>query len=104
MNFSSRLMEAMSRKGMNQKELASMADVPQGAISTYCNGKGKPSSEVLYRLSKALSVSMEWLLSGEVPSHRDPSREDEHWKDRALSAEDKLKRIKSALTGVVKKI
>ena len=104
MNFSHRLLEALVRKGINQKELSDIANVPQGAISNYCNDKGLPSSEVLHRLSKALSVSMEWLISGENSHHNDPSGKDTHWRDRALQAEEKLKMLKSAMTGWLKKI
>ena len=104
MNFSHRLMDAMVRQGINQKELSEIASVPQGAISNYCNDKGMPSSDVLYRLSKALSVSMEWLISGESTQHNDPSHQDTHWRDSALNAEEKLKMLKSAMTGWLKKI
>lgn len=102
MNFSYRLADAMSRKGLNQKELAMMADIPQGAISNYCNGKGMPSSEVLFRLSRALSVSMEWLVSGEAANL--PCKADSQWKNRALDAEEKLHRLKIAMSDWIKKI
>ena len=104
MNFSHRLMEAMVRKGINQKELSEIASVPQGAISNYCNEKGMPSSEVLYRLSNALEVSMEWLISGETSRTKDPAPQDNHWRDRALKSEEKLKMLKSAMQGWLKKI
>ena len=104
MNFSHRLMEAMVRQGVNQKELSEIANVPQGAISNYCNDKGMPSSEVLFRLSKALSVSMEWLIAGETSQHNDPTGQDNHRRDRALQSEEKLKMLKSAMTGWLKKI
>lgn len=104
MNFSHRLMEAMVRKGLNQKELSKIADIPQGAISNYCNDKGMPSSEVLYRLSKALSVSMEWLIAGASSQYNDPSGHDTHWRDRALKAEDKLDQIKGSMQAWLKKI
>lgn len=104
MNFSHRLMEAMVRKGINQKELSEIASVPQGAISNYCNDKGMPSSEVLYRLSKALDVSMEWLIAGETIQYNDPSGQDTHWRDRALQSEEKLKMLKAAMSAWMKKI
>lgn len=104
MNFSHRLMEAMVRQGFNQKELSEIANVPQGAISNYCNDKGMPSSEVLYRLSKALSVSMEWLIAGESSQYNDPSGHDTHWRDRALKAEDKLEQLKGSMQAWLKKI
>ena len=104
MNFSHRLMEAMVRKGLNQKELANICSIPQGAISNYCNDKTAPSSEALYKLSKALDVSMEWLISGDSNSPKDiQSSSDTHWRDRALKAEEKLSMLKAAMTGWLKK-
>lgn len=52
-------------RNFTQADLAARADVSQGTLSRYLNGKASPKAEELLRISKALGVSMEWLLTGE---------------------------------------
>lgn len=63
-NFASTLRVTMASQGFTQLSLAKKTGIKQSAISTYCQGKGLPNVESLYLLSKALSVSMEFLLTG----------------------------------------
>ena len=60
----------MHAAAVTQNELAEKAGVSQGAISRYLNDKAAPRAEELHRLSVALGVSMERLLTGQgsVPS------------------------------------
>ena len=62
-----------------------------------------PSSEVLYRLSKALEVSMEWLISGETSRTKDPAPQDNHWRDRALKSEEEAEDAEISHAGVAEK-
>lgn len=80
-----------------------MANVPQGAISTYCNEKGLPSSDALLRIAQALGVSMDWLMTGD-PSPKKAVKENNHWRDRALRAEEKIKIIKIGLERILKNL
>lgn len=107
MNFSLRLMEAMAKKSLKQKELSELSNVPQGAISNYCNDKGLPSVEGLYRLAKSLDVSMEWLLGiDDAPlyeHHANQNSDNIYWKERAKTAEQKLDALKKGLAVWLKK-
>lgn len=52
------------RKGYTQEQLAEFADVSPQLISTAENGTRTISADKLYRISKALGVSSDYLLSG----------------------------------------
>lgn len=54
-----------SRFDGNQRALATEADVSPQAVHTYLNRGRIPKAEELYRLSRALGVTMEYLLTGE---------------------------------------
>ena len=55
----------MQARNFTQAQLAEAADTTQTTISRYLCGKASPKAEELFRISKVLGVSMEWLLSGE---------------------------------------
>lgn len=59
--FSLRLSKAISNKSLTQKELSIMTSIAQSAISKYLSGKGLPRTIELYKLSKVLGVSMDYL-------------------------------------------
>jgi transcriptional regulator with XRE-family HTH domain len=67
MHFGIFLKTAMQSCKVTQAELATRSDVSQGAISRYLNGKASPKAEELLRISQALGVSMEFLLTGAGP-------------------------------------
>jgi plasmid maintenance system antidote protein VapI len=57
--------EILSQRGMTKYRLAKTSDVPHTTINDICSGKTKIekcSAETLYKLSKALGVSMESLF------------------------------------------
>ncbi len=53
------------RKGYTQEQLAELSDVSPQLISTAENGIRTISAEKLFRISQALGVSSDYLLSGE---------------------------------------
>ena len=56
--------ELIKRKNMTKYRLAVDADIPHATLSDICSGKTnllKCSSETVYKLAKALDVTMEWL-------------------------------------------
>ena len=53
------------RRGYTQEQLAELADVSPQLISTAETGARTISSEKLYRISNALGVSADYLLTGE---------------------------------------
>lgn len=65
--FAMILDDFMEEKGMSRYRLAITAGVPHATLNDLCNGKTKLercSAETLYKLSKALNVSMEQLMEG----------------------------------------
>lgn len=56
----------MKSRGWKGVDLASASDVTPTSVSRYLGGKAEPRAAELYRLAKALDVSMEWLLTGET--------------------------------------
>ena len=57
-----RLAECRKRKGLEQRVLAIMANVPAPSISHFERGRRKPSVENLVKLADALTVSVDYLL------------------------------------------
>lgn len=61
--FSSRLTEAIDRRGVSQKWLATKADTTEATISRYLNDKTSPAIiPILGRIAKALDVSSDFLI------------------------------------------
>lgn len=108
MNFSLRLTQALASKSLTQKELSILTKIPQSAISNYCAGKSLPNVEGLYKLSKALDMSMEWFMedkdikeSEHKPVH---SSDTDYWRHKAKTAEEKLEMLKASLGGLLNNI
>ena len=62
-NLADNLRYLRSQRGVTQARLAKQADVPRSTIATLEVGDGNPTLAVLARLSLALQVSIEELLS-----------------------------------------
>lgn len=69
--FSEKLQEAINAKGWTQKELEGASGINQGSISNYLRGARQPTATQLFRLSWALGVSMEWLMTGRESDWQD---------------------------------
>lgn len=104
--FSLRLLEAMKSKGLTQKELADSAGITQAAVSRYLREENAPRASELGALAIALNVSMDWLWgrSNDQEENSTPHHDLENWKMRAIKSEEKLKMLKSAMQGWMKKI
>lgn len=57
MDFSTRLRELRTEKGISQKKLADLAGISQASIFYWEKGTRKPKLEQLYRIASALGVS-----------------------------------------------
>lgn len=90
LNFSARFSEAIGKIGIKQKELAKQVNISEPTLSKYKSGTRVPDTEELYRLANFFNVSMDWLMGGGVSGDETP------WKKRALDAEEKLEKYKSA--------
>lgn len=64
MDFKFVLKDLREQKGLSQAELANIVGVSQGVISQYERGDRKPTNEIHSKLSKALGVSMDYLMNG----------------------------------------
>ncbi len=61
-----RITQRRKQRNMTQEELAELVDVTPQMISSAELGKKGLRPENLYKISKALNVSADYLLSGEV--------------------------------------
>lgn len=62
--FSDRLKHARDIAGMTQQQLAEIVGVSRPQLANLETGRGDASVPVLIGLSGALSVSIDWLLTG----------------------------------------
>lgn len=69
--FRNRLIAAMEIRGMRQVDLAEKSGLPKAQISQYKNGKYEPMQDALYKLAKALSVNVAWLMGHDAPMEID---------------------------------
>lgn len=98
--FCLRLLETMARRSLNQKELADLTDLSQGAVSKYLRGQALPKSLELYKLSKALGVTMEWLLGDDGS----PPTDESYWRREAERLKTKLHIAVNQLESVLKSL
>ena len=64
--FQKRLIQAMEIRNMRQVDLARKSGLPKAQISQYQSGKYEAMQDALYKLAKALSVNVEWLMGHDV--------------------------------------
>ncbi|MBR1979206.1 MAG: helix-turn-helix transcriptional regulator [Akkermansia sp.] len=105
--FCERLALLTTRASLIQMQLCDIAKISQGAIIDYLKGKSEPKAEALYRLSRAFSVTMEWLWGIETvtagsettatPISPLPSA-------RETLLESKLRMATSALASILKEL
>lgn len=70
-----RIKSALDSKGLKQIDACKKANISKNAISNYINGNRVPDTTSLYKLSKLLNVSMEWLLTGDILSDNNVSED-----------------------------
>ena len=63
MDFAKRLKELRASRGLTQDDLARELNLVKSSISTYENGKRKPSFEVLEAIADYINVNMDTLYS-----------------------------------------
>lgn len=59
-----RIKEKQLEHGYKQKEIIEKTGISKAAISNYVNGNRIPDTEAALKLSIALDISIEWLLTG----------------------------------------
>ncbi len=68
--FKDRINEALEIRKMKAADLAKLSGVNEGAISQYRIGAYEATQRTLDKLSKALNVSVPWLMGYDVPMDR----------------------------------
>jgi len=69
-DFADRLITLLTEAGLRPSDLASRADIPLEVVEACLKGE-LPDALSLYRIAKALDVTMEWLLAGGISLHED---------------------------------
>lgn len=64
-NIGVRISEKMDELDLKQVDICRITGISKNAISNYVNGNRVPDTMAVYKLSKALKVSIEWILTGE---------------------------------------
>ena len=62
-SFGNFLHELRSRRGLTQYQLGTLVGVSDKAVSKWENGSSKPQSNILYKLSEVLGISVDELLT-----------------------------------------
>lgn len=75
--------------GLSQAELASRLQVSPSALGMYEQGRREPSADTLVRLSRELSVTTDYLLTGK-PAERETEKLDELLLGRIRAADQRL--------------
>ncbi|MCH1670742.1 MULTISPECIES: helix-turn-helix domain-containing protein [Bacteria] len=80
-NYSSRLKQIMSERGLRQVDILNMSipyqkklgiTMTKSHLSQYVNGKSNPDQNRIYLLSKTLDVNEPWLMGFDVSEKRIP--------------------------------
>lgn len=65
--FADRLRQEIDYLGLTRKELASKANIKQRALDMYLGTQASmPPADVAVRLARALNVTVEYLVTGEI--------------------------------------
>lgn len=78
-DLGTRLKISRKRKGLSQKEAADKLNISNAVLSNYERNKRDPDTEILKKMAKLYSVSVDYLLgltNNAIPS----DNEDEFWK------------------------
>lgn len=62
MRWKEKVIELMTTKNMNQKDLSKLSGITETSISRYLNGTQRPRIDVLLNFARALEVNVEYLL------------------------------------------
>jgi transcriptional regulator with XRE-family HTH domain len=70
-------------QGLKQGDLAKLAGISQGSLSELEGGQSKqPAGDTLMRLSKALRVHPNWVITGKKPKHFDYGFDMDKWEEK----------------------
>lgn len=69
-DFSTRLREAIERRGVTAADLSRETQISTSAISRYLKGEFTPKQDKMHALAVSLRVSPSWLMGYDVPINR----------------------------------
>lgn len=69
-DFSTRLREAIERRGVTAADLSRETQISTSAISRYLKGEFTPKQDKMHALAVSLRVSPAWLMGYDVPINR----------------------------------
>lgn len=101
--FVSRFLGLLKDNSLTQSELSKIVKISQATISAYSLGKTTPKSEELCRIASYFGVSMDYLWGvSDIPIQATDTAniQESEWQQRAQTAEQKLKHLKSLLADV----
>jgi transcriptional regulator with XRE-family HTH domain len=64
--ISNRIINALNRTGISQRQLADATGMTEVSISRYVKGKRIPSAEILGRIADVLGVTTDYLITGKT--------------------------------------
>ena len=64
-NIGQRISDRMNELNLKQIDICRITGISKNAMSNYVNGNRVPDTMAVYKLSKVLKVSIEWILTGE---------------------------------------
>lgn len=62
MEWNEKVKDLMEKKGINQKELASLSGITESSISRYLSSGKNPRMDIIVNVAKALEVSTDYFL------------------------------------------
>ncbi|MPW26147.1 helix-turn-helix domain-containing protein [Alkalibaculum sp. M08DMB] len=83
-----RISKRMNTLNLKQTDLCRITNLSKNAISNYVNDIRTPDTTACYKISKALGISVEWLLTGEDSHEFSPEEIDLIMKFRNLDPRD----------------
>lgn len=69
-NIADRIKLALEIRQMKQSDLVASTGIGKSSISTYISGEYEPKQKNIYKIAKALNVSVGWLMGLDVPMER----------------------------------
>ena len=101
--FSARLRETRETRGMTRKELAQHLGVAPGTIWNWENRYSYPKPDSITQLGSVLSVTEEFLRTGQDPNNPDPSQTEsatDHVQEACSSMVEDFRRKVAFKTGM----
>lgn len=71
-DLADRMRKALRISGMGVSEMAEYLGVARNTVSTWINGKIRPSTQTLRLWALRTGVPYEWLLNGDAPHRNNP--------------------------------